>query len=215
MFQKNVPKYVVGCWIDVSIYSVFLVQEVMSAPDVSNNDEMWHIEINIVSYLTKFKSFFWWNFDWFSNNSSFINTLNRLRTFDIEILVLKHIGDSNPNKMVRKFVCYNCGQSNDHFSRNCRVLDQQYTRCLCGNVTFSAVQHKIDCSTPNFVSTKIGTYELPLLWIITTFVLSSRTSLKFIRPKQQLKVKNTFWFQSLWTLEQTFAYDKSMDNQNS
>lgn len=65
--------------------------------------------------------------------------------------------------MVRDFVCYNCGQKNSHFSRKCRVLAQQFTRCLCGNVAFSAVQHKIDCRTPDFVSTKIGTYELPLM----------------------------------------------------
>lgn len=61
------------------------------------------------------------------------------------------------------FVCYNCGQQNDHFSRKCTKLAQQHTRCRCWNVAFSAVQHKVDCRTPGFVSTKIGAYELPLL----------------------------------------------------
>lgn len=65
--------------------------------------------------------------------------------------------------MPRNFVCYNCGQANDHLSRNCTVLAQQYTRCRCGNVTHSEVQHRVGCSTPHYVSQKIGSYELPLL----------------------------------------------------
>lgn len=66
--------------------------------------------------------------------------------------------------MSRNFVCYNCGQANDHISRNCNVLRQQFTRCAeCGNVAHSPAQHRIDCSSIQFISMKVGSYELPLL----------------------------------------------------
>lgn len=62
------------------------------------------------------------------------------------------------------FNCYNCGQANDHYSKNCPILDQQYVRCPeCKNVAKTAAGHKITCKNIRFVSTKIGAYELPLM----------------------------------------------------
>lgn len=62
-----------------------------------------------------------------------------------------------------EFKCYNCGELNDHYSRNC-PLDQENTRCpTCHNVAFAASSHKILCKQFKFRSVRIGSYELPLM----------------------------------------------------
>lgn len=70
------------------------------------------------------------------------------------------------------FFCYNCGSPNDHFSKNCPNLEQQFSRCpMCQVVARTAAGHKITCTNTDFVSTKLGEYELPLM---------SRHSLRFV-----------------------------------
>lgn len=62
------------------------------------------------------------------------------------------------------FYCYNCGEPNSHFSKHCQNLGQQFTRCpTCAVVARTAAGHKITCTNTDFVSTKIGDYELPLM----------------------------------------------------
>lgn len=59
-------------------------------------------------------------------------------------------------------LCYNCGERGNHYSRNC-PLDQEWKRCRCGNVARSPASHKLSCTNQDFVSKKIGSYELPLM----------------------------------------------------
>lgn len=66
--------------------------------------------------------------------------------------------------MSKRFYCFNCGEENSHFSRNCTVLDQQFTRCPeCNAVAKTPAGHRVTCSYSHFISTKIGDYELALL----------------------------------------------------
>lgn len=61
----------------------------------------------------------------------------------------------------KKFYCYNCGEKNQHFSRNCPE-EQEYTRCpMCNVVAFSEAGHKLTCQEKEFISTNKGDYELP------------------------------------------------------
>lgn len=67
-------------------------------------------------------------------------------------------------KSRKSFYCYNCGEENSHFSKNCIVLDQQFTRCPeCEAVAKTPTGHRIRCTNSRFVSKKIGSYELPLM----------------------------------------------------
>lgn len=68
------------------------------------------------------------------------------------------------NELIR-FECYNCGEPNNHFSKHCKKIGQQYNRCIeCGNVILRGpASHKISCTNNRFVSTKIGEYELPFM----------------------------------------------------
>lgn len=68
-------------------------------------------------------------------------------------------------KSSEQFSCYNCGQKNDNFSKNCPNLDQQWTRCpKCKNVAKTKAAHKITCKDETgFISKRIGCYELPLM----------------------------------------------------
>lgn len=62
------------------------------------------------------------------------------------------------------YSCYNCGKRNDHLSRDCTEIVQQYTRCpKCGVVATSKTSHKISCDNTSFRSQKIGEYELPFM----------------------------------------------------
>lgn len=80
--------------------------------------------------------------------------------------VLIAASDSNLYCIVKSidFSCYNCGMRNDHLSRDCTKIDQQYTRCPnCGVVARSKTSHKISCPNDSFRSQKIGEYELPFM----------------------------------------------------
>lgn len=62
------------------------------------------------------------------------------------------------------FYCYNCGEQNTHFSKNCTRIIQQFTRCpQCNCVAKSPAGHKIACTNSTFISRQIGSYELPLM----------------------------------------------------
>lgn len=62
------------------------------------------------------------------------------------------------------YSCFNCGALNDHFSRSCTALRQQFSRCpACNNVAKSPAGHKLTCSMLDFISERIGAYELPLM----------------------------------------------------
>lgn len=64
----------------------------------------------------------------------------------------------------KDFICFNCGTKNNHFSRVC-PFDQKFTRCpvkICGAVAKGPNSHKLECPNLNFVSKKIGEYDLPL-----------------------------------------------------
>lgn len=66
------------------------------------------------------------------------------------------------------FNCYNCGKADDHYSKNCPVLQQQYERCPeCKNVAKTPAGHKITCNNVRFISKKIGDYELPFMELHT------------------------------------------------
>lgn len=64
----------------------------------------------------------------------------------------------------RSFFCFNCGQRNDHYSRDCSNQPQQFSRCpSCNSVVKTPGGHKPHCTHTDFISIKIGEYELPLL----------------------------------------------------
>lgn len=64
-------------------------------------------------------------------------------------------------EMERTFYCYNCGEPNNHFSKRC-PYKQEWERCPeCKVVTRSKTGHKLFCENINFVSKRIGEYELP------------------------------------------------------
>lgn len=92
--------------------------------------------------------------------------LIRQRTLgrNLKILNPEYSIGRTPAIMSKNFSCYNCGQQNNHFSRDCPILEQQFTRCPeCNNVAKTAIGHKLACSNSRFVSTKIGAYDLPLM----------------------------------------------------
>lgn len=64
-----------------------------------------------------------------------------------------------------RYDCYNCGEPNNHFSKRCTKLKQQFERCTeCANVVLKGPSsHKISCTNYRFVSAKIGEYELPFM----------------------------------------------------
>lgn len=125
-------------------------------------------------------------FDWprifaLSPNGIEVQTLEKFGSFNEEFA--QQITDLAPTHLLRltkgllvaasessihlivkstQFHCYNCGMENDHFSRACKTIEQQYTRCPeCNVVASSPSGHKIACKNGKFVSERIGDYELP------------------------------------------------------
>lgn len=86
--------------------------------------------------------------------------------------------------MEKDFHCYNCGEKN-HYSRLC-PNNQEYTRCpdrRCKNVAFGPNSHKINCERQDFVSVKIGTYELPFKEFQNIrFVFQKTSSIYSVEP---------------------------------